>query len=344
MSGMPSWSPIGKSSSAFTGTFDGQGHSIQNLVVKTNKSYSGLFGNTSGATIKNFSVGGTISVAEGSMEHGAVGYASNTTISDVHSSLNITTAKANNDTRHIGGIAGTMAAASNISRCSYAGTLTDAGTNTVGGIVGYADGSNNIISHVLNSGKIQSKGAETNTGGILGYVNYAGFKINHCLNVGSVSGAEAYSGQIMGRQVKAMTTLPSALYYLDGNKLSAFGTETESTSAVGATAVSAEQLASGEICYNLNGDQEEIIWFQTLESDAYPVLLGDHLQVWKYDDLYSNDSPDGIFEIQNSKFKIQNEDEVYDLSGRKIDSSLFTLHSSLRKGIYVINGKKYMIK
>ena len=344
MSGMPSWSPIGKSSSAFTGTFDGQGHSIQNLVVKTNKSYSGLFGNTSGATIKNFSVGGTISVAEGSMEHGAVGYASNTTISDVHSSLNITTAKANNDTRHIGGIAGTMAAASNISRCSYAGTLTDAGTNTVGGIVGYADGSNNIISHVLNSGKIQSKGAETNTGGILGYVNYAGFKINHCLNVGSVSGAEAYSGQIMGRQVKAMTTLPSDLYYLDGNKLSAFGTETESTSAVGATAVSAEQLASGEICYNLNGDQEEIIWFQTLESDAYPVLLGDHLQVWKYDDLYSNDSPDGIFEIQNSKFKIQNEDEVYDLSGRKINSSLFTLHSSLKKGIYIINGKKYMIK
>ena len=344
MSGMPSWSPIGKSSSAFTGTFDGQGHSIKNLVVKTNKSYSGLFGNTSGATIKNFSVGGTISVAEGSMEHGAVGYASNTTISDVHSSLNITTAKANNDTRHIGGIAGTMAAASNISRCSYAGTLTDAGTNTVGGIVGYADGSNNIISHALNSGKIQSKGAETNTGGILGYVNYAGFKINHCLNVGSVSGTEAYSGQIMGRQVKAMTTLPSDLYYLDGNKLSAFGTETESTSAVGATAVSAEQLASGEICYNLNGDQEEIIWFQTLESDAYPVLLGDHLQVWKYDDLYSNDSPDGIESIHNSQFIIHNDDAIYDLSGRKIDSSLFTLHSSLKKGIYVINGKKYMIK
>ena len=344
MSGMPSWSPIGKSSSAFTGTFDGQGHSIKNLVVKTNKSYSGLFGNTSGATIKNFSVGGTISVAEGSMEHGAVGYASNTTISDVHSSLNITTAKANNDTRHIGGIAGTMAAASNISRCSYAGTLTDAGTNTVGGIVGYADGSNNIISHVLNSGKIQSKGAETNTGGILGYVNYAGFKINHCLNVGSVSGAEAYSGQIMGRQVKAMTTLPSDLYYLDGNKLSAFGAETESTSAVGATAVSAEQLASGEICYNLNGDQEEIIWFQTLESDAYPVLLGDHLQVWKYDDLYSNDSPNGIESILNSQFIIHNDDAIYDLSGRKIDSSLFTLHSSLRKGIYIINGKKYMIR
>jgi hypothetical protein len=37
------------------------------------------------------------------------------------------------------------------------------------------------------------------------------------------------------------------------------------------------------------------------------------------------------------KFNIQNGGEVYDLSGRKIDSSLFTLHSSLkRKGINII--------
>ena len=81
-----------------------------------------------------------------------------------------------------------------------------------------------------------------------------------------------------------------------------------------------------------------------LESDAYPVLLGDHLQVWKYDDLYSNDSPNGIESILNSQFIIHNDDAIYDLSGRKIDSSLFTLHSSLRKGIYIINGKKYMIR
>ena len=340
MSGMPSWSPIGKNSSAFTGTFDGQGHSIQNLVVKTNKSYSGLFGNTSGATIKNFSVGGTISVAEGSMEHGAVGYASNTTISDVHSSLNITTAKANNDTRHIGGIAGTMAAASNISRCSYAGTLTDAGTNTVGGIVGYADGSNNIISHVLNSGKIQSKGAETNTGGILGYVNYAGFKINHCLNVGSVSGTEAYSGQIMGRQVKAMTTLPSDLYYLDGNKLSAFGTETESTSAVGATAVSAEQLASGEVRYKLNGERENLdaVWYQTLGEDVTPVLDNTH-KIVLYDEIlgYHNptkDEEDGINEIPNSKLNVQNDDAIFNLAGQRI--------IRLQKGINIVGGKKVL--
>ena len=35
---------------------------------------------------------------------------------------------------------------------------------------------------------------------------------------------------------------------------------------------------------------------------------------------------------------------IYDLSGRKIDSSLFTLHSSLKKGLYIKDGKKIMVK
>ena len=52
----------------------------------------------------------------------------------------------------------------------------------------------------------------------------------------------------------------------------------------------------------------------------------------------------GIESIQNEKFKMKNEElndgAIYDLSGRKIDSSLFTLHSSLKKGIYIQGGRK----
>ena len=36
--------------------------------------------------------------------------------------------------------------------------------------------------------------------------------------------------------------------------------------------------------------------------------------------------------------------EVFDLSGRRINSSLFTLHSSLRKGVYIVNGRKVLVK
>ena len=341
MTRMSTWLPIGTNSTPFRGTFDGQGHSIQNLVVKTNKSYSGLFGKTSNATIKDFHVSGTLTVAEGSGEHGTIGYAEGTTITDVHSALNITTNKANTDTKHIGGIAGSMASSTQINRCSYAGKLIDAGTNTVGGIVGYADQTANKISNAINYGTVNSKANETNTGGILGYVNYAGFKISNCANVGSVSGKEAYAGQIIGRQIKSMTTLPSNLYYLDGETLSAFGSGTDGTSATGATAVNTEQLASGEVCYKLNGDQTEINWYQTLpstdttvEADPYPVLDPTHKIVLFGEGLYYNEiDPDGIKEINTQPMNGQ---PIYNLAGQRL--------SKMQKGINIINGKKYIKK
>ena len=48
------WTPIGISTSNyFKGTFDGADHTISNLTIDTNASYVGLFGATSGATLKN---------------------------------------------------------------------------------------------------------------------------------------------------------------------------------------------------------------------------------------------------------------------------------------------------
>ena len=49
--------------------------------------------------------------------------------------------------------------------------------------------------------------------------------------------------------------------------------------------------------------------------------------------------PDGIDEIQNSKYKIQNDaSAIYDLSGRKVRNP------QLKKGIYIKDGKKIMVK
>ncbi len=123
MKGMTSWLPIGTESKPFTGTFDGQGHTIRDLAVKTGKSLSGLFGKTQGATIKNFHVGGTVTISEGYSDHGAVAYADGTTISDVHSELTFTTGKANDDTQHIGGIAGSLFNRCKVDRCSFSGRI-----------------------------------------------------------------------------------------------------------------------------------------------------------------------------------------------------------------------------
>ena len=176
-------------------------------------------------------------------------------------------------------------------------------------------------------------------------MNYAGFKISHCVNVGAVSGNVEYAGQVIGRQVQAMSTPPSDLYYLEGGKLDAFGSDTEATSATGATAVTAEQLASGEVCYKLNGDQTEINWYQTLpgsdatvEADPYPVLYGNHLRVWNYDGVYSNDSTDGINEVSFPESLTpslsKGEGVIYNLAGQRI------VNSQLKHGVYIMNGKK----
>lgn len=281
MTGVNSWVPIGTESKPYTGTFDGQGYAIQNLTIKTSKSYSGMFGKTSGATIKNFHLSGTLTVAEWSGEHGVVGYADATTITDVHSSLNITASKANTYTKHIGGIAGSLFNNSTVTRCSYAGKLTDAGTDTAGGIVGYADGTANSISYCINYGTVKSTGATTNLGGILGYVNCNGFQISYCANVGTVTGAMQYAGQIIGRQKQAMTTPPSNLYYLDGATLSAFGLSTDATSATGATVVTTDDVTSGELTFLLNDGKEEsdFVFFQNLcegeQTDPYPIIGGE---------------------------------------------------------------------
>lgn len=280
MTEITDWDPIGTNGNPFSGTFGGQGYSIQNLCIDTNKSYSGLFGATSGAIIKEFSLSGTLNVKEGTGEHGIVGYASSTTIKDVHSSLNITISKANAETKHVGGIAGSLFNSSTVTRCSFRGSLSDAGTNSVGGIVGYADQTTNNISYCLNYGTVQSKGATTNTGGILGYVNHDGIKLSYCANVGSVNGNKEYAGQLVGRQVKAMSAVPSYIYYLDGEPLAGFGTASDATSAKSATAITMSDVARGELTAMLNKGKStaNMIFFQNInvgeQSDPYPIFGG----------------------------------------------------------------------
>ena len=48
----------------------------------------------------------------------------------------------------------------------------------------------------------------------------------------------------------------------------------------GCSIVTAEQLASGAVCYALNGDQKNVAWYQNIGEDAIPVLDNTHKQVY----------------------------------------------------------------
>ena len=78
------WTPIGKQHKAYTGTFDGGGHTIRNLTVSGgNNSYQGFFGSIEKATVKNLTIeSGTVS---GFNYVGAIaGTAVNSTIANCH--------------------------------------------------------------------------------------------------------------------------------------------------------------------------------------------------------------------------------------------------------------------
>lgn len=176
------WTPVGDShGNGFTGSFDGQGHSISALTVNlTTDDYGGLFGKLyTNGTVKN------VRIASGSI-----------TVECPTSA-------------YAGGIAG-YSYYSTILNCENHAAITaqttgspDTNTTHAGGLVGYA-GMSSTVENALNTGAIyaitNSTTAYIDAGGVSGY-SYMNAKISNCYNTGAVSatgGASAYAGGLAG--------------------------------------------------------------------------------------------------------------------------------------------------
>lgn len=124
------WEPIGGNGNAFTGTFDGQGHTISGLTINRSTDYIGLFGYTNtGAIIRNLGLI-DVSIRGRNTVGGLVGYLLDGTVSNsyVKGKVNQNTNSGND----IGGLVG-----------SSTGTITDSyvnvivgGSSHVGGLAG----------------------------------------------------------------------------------------------------------------------------------------------------------------------------------------------------------------
>ena len=70
------------------------------------------------------------------------------------------------------------------------------------------------------------------------------------------------------------------------------------------------------------------------------LTVGDPASLIKEFRLFfgEEDAPDGIGEIKNEKLKMKNEEEWYDLNGRKLSEK------PSQKGIYIHNGRKEAVK
>ena len=275
------WTPIGKdvNGKQFTGTFDGDGHTISGLTcTDTNKDYVGLVGYAIGATIQNVTVQGA--TLKGRDYIGSVcGYLLGGTITNCHA---VETVIGN---KYCGGIVGYIMGNTNVTGCTNSGTVS--GYNFLGGIVGQANRA--TVQRCFNSGAVT--GNRSPIGGIVGLANNA--TVQDCGNNGTVTRADSSGdcGGIAGSTntssiqncYNAYRTIaypicasPSSdttllnCYYLADNPGTDPSAKTEA------------QFNSGEVAYLLqNGERTDTtttVWGQTLtggSQQAFPVLNGD---------------------------------------------------------------------
>lgn len=186
-----SFAPIGD----FVGTFDGQGHAIKNVnLVNTQYEYLGIFGRSSGTTIRNVVVADSEFVSsiedEGANLYigGIIGYCSGSVsgcvIKNVVSTavLEYYGSDTSLATVYMGGIAGYVASTykevSIINAANYGVVAVyndSAKSLSVGGIVGYCSGSSDTYAQIVNCLNYNDiDAADTNTtlylGGIAGRV------------------------------------------------------------------------------------------------------------------------------------------------------------------------------
>ena len=197
-------------STAFTGTFDGDGHKITNLTIESDDANVGMFGYINAGKIKNLvlenvnikSTGNNYDTYLG----GLVGYNYNGTIENIVVKGNIINNNSIINNLNIGGIIG-YSINGRLNYLTNEATIinsknTDLKASNVGGIVGNFNGNSTNITKSVNNGEIIVKGKMANVGGIVGN---SGEKtgIQTSYSTGKISVdllSTAYVGGIAGKQ------------------------------------------------------------------------------------------------------------------------------------------------
>lgn len=306
--------PIGTASPYYSGHFDGQGYTISNLSYTTNQDNHGLFGRlAAGAIVEDFTINGEIeNVSYDAIA--VVGYTNGTTINirNIISYLNLT--NSGND-KKIGGILGNgNQGTTNVDRCAFFGTINTTDKANVGGIAGYIQNNTSTyvnFSNCLFDGTLESTNNSSYVGGIVGYIgaNNSRYTIKNCLGLGTISAR--YAGSIIG-YARNKGGGSSNNYIRTGGKTYGRVADNCATTDYPATEVTAEQLASGEVCYLLNDDQSDIAFYQTLSTDDLPTLDTSHGIVYLAGRTHCDGTPYGSVTGYSNTANVQDDHDPVD--------------------------------
>ena len=239
----------------------------------------------------------------------------------------------------IGGVCGVNISNSDVSDCYNSGTVS--GGYKSGGVCGY-NHNGGVISDCYNSGTISGS---SGVGGVCGYNNY---DISNCYNSGEVSGNSCVGG-ICGTNNDDSSVsncynsgTVNGIYYVggvcgviyDGKISNCYYLQYTATGGINgsdargqAEAKTAEQFASGEVCWLLNEEQSYCAWGQKLGTDPCPVLGGP--AVFKDGETYYNEEGSAIIETnsEQASFVIVSENLTINIYGSDGEATVYNLAS-----------------
>ena len=256
----PSFVPVGKSKDAkvFRGTFYGNGHVISNLKISSSQfQYLGVFGYSTGTTIKNLIVDDSCSF-ESNYSNSGVHYAvlggvlgrcdSYDGVCAIEGCVNMASIKYSGKdvySSHIGGIAGNFEPVTyptSITNCLNYGSISSISSYLVrvriGGITseiwtGQQISCNNFIKNCLNFGSLSQSGEivyDLYIGGISG-VDKPNIVYENCVNLGAISYNKSLSGIVSAGSISGKSTngLFENCFWDDSVELNATGVNSSNT-------------------------------------------------------------------------------------------------------------------
>ena len=229
--------PIGPNTTyKFNGEFDGQGHRIKNMVLDLDQNVVGFFGAVRGGTvIRNLIIDASCSIS-GNSQVGAL----------------------------IGLVQTDAATPLLVENCVNEAPVT--GTGATSGIIGAGTSAYPAIQLVncLNSGDITGTPATA----FCSWINRSGSSVTGCLNTGNIIGADNCGSRFGGALTPLIRYEPGTLTMT--NTFDIVPME-ESCQGLYQDWVTDNPYEEGELCYLLNGNQQNIAWYQRIGTDPIPV-------------------------------------------------------------------------
>jgi len=195
-SGISNFTPIGNSTTAFTGTYNGYGYTISGLTESRTTDNSGLFGCVNGAAICNVGVLNA-SVSCFSFSGILIGHVvGGSTITQCFATGTISSTGG-----AVGGLIGQIDKASTLNNCYSICTVSSTVSGNFGGLVGYNQDGITVITNCYSSSTVSASG---NIGGLVG--NSGSVSSNSYYNSNLCSTGSAYATPKTAAELKTQST------------------------------------------------------------------------------------------------------------------------------------------